>query len=487
MELPAPPDIVRAAYAELVVTDLAESRRFWVDLLGFVVSADTGDALYLRGYDELIHHNLILRQGGAAAAARLAFRVRAAADLDRAEAFYAALGSRTIRVPAGLTPGVGEAVRAQDPLGFTVEFFAAADGAERLQQRYDLRRGAEPARIDHFNLVVPDVRAAYEYYTSLGFGLSETIEDESTLYAAWMFRKQTVHDVAFTGGAGPRLHHLAFFVHESHQILRICDILGSLRAEAQIERGPGRHGVSNAFYVYLRDPDGHRIELYTSDYYTGDPGHPVLRWSVRDPRRRDFWGHPVVESWYAEASAVLGLDGRPCPLVRPDQPAEVQVGADGFTRLARLLVSLYWPSRSTASSPSASWARSTFLSNLPTAVFGISETNAQFSGTCQRATFSPRNFASAAASAVAPARSTTQASGRSPQRLSGTPITAASCTAGCAISSFSRSTEEIHSPPDLITSLIRSVMVKKPRSSSVPTSPVRSQPSRNFSGAGSLW
>ena len=39
MELPPPPDIVRAAYAELVVTDLDESRRFWVDLLGFVVSS----------------------------------------------------------------------------------------------------------------------------------------------------------------------------------------------------------------------------------------------------------------------------------------------------------------------------------------------------------------------------------------------------------------------------------------------------------------
>ncbi len=35
------PDIVRAAYAELVVTDLAEARQFYVDLLGFVVSART--------------------------------------------------------------------------------------------------------------------------------------------------------------------------------------------------------------------------------------------------------------------------------------------------------------------------------------------------------------------------------------------------------------------------------------------------------------
>jgi catechol 2,3-dioxygenase-like lactoylglutathione lyase family enzyme len=236
-------------------------------------------------------------------------------------------------VPAGVTPGVGEAVRAEDPLGFTTEFFFDAEYAERLQQRYDLRRGAEPARLDHFNIVVPDVRAAYEYYSWMGFGLSETIEDDQTLYAAWMFRKQTVHDVAFTGGDGPRLHHLGFFAHESHQVLRICDILGSLHREGQIERGPGRHGVSNAFYVYLRDPDGHRIEIYTSDYFTGDPGHPVLRWSVRDPRRRDFWGHPVIPSWYTEASAVLDLDGRVRPLQQEKQIAEVTVGADGFIRL----------------------------------------------------------------------------------------------------------------------------------------------------------
>ena len=331
-----PPDIVRAAYAELVVTDLDEARRFWVDLLGFVVSSERPGTLYLRGYDELIHHNLILTAGAVPAAGRLAFRVRTAGDLDLAEAFFAALGSRTARVPAGVTPGVGEAVRAEDPLGFTVEFFFDAEYAERLQQRYDLRRGAEVARLDHFNIVVPDVRAAYEYYRSLGFGLSETIEDAETLYAAWMFRKQTVHDVAFTGGEGPRLHHLGFFAHESHQVLRICDILGSLQMESQIERGPGRHGVSTAFYVYLRDPDGHRVEIYTSDYFTGDPGHPVLRWSVRDPRRRDFWGHPVVPSWYAEASTVLDLDGRPRPLLAQQQAAEVsaarvRVGADGFT------------------------------------------------------------------------------------------------------------------------------------------------------------
>jgi hypothetical protein len=40
----------------------------------------------------------------------------------------------------------------------------------------------------------------------------------------------------------------------------------------------------------------------------------------------------VVDSWYAEASPVLDLDGRPRPLVPQQHTAEVTVGADGFTR-----------------------------------------------------------------------------------------------------------------------------------------------------------
>lgn len=332
----APPDVVRSAYAQLAVTDLERARWFWCDVLGFVLTAEDPDALYLRGFEELTHHNLVLRKGSRPALDRLGFRVRSAGDLDRAERFAAAAGCRSRRVPAGETRGVGEAVRVEDPLGFVAEYFFDVARPERLTQRYDLRRGAEPARLDHFNLVVPDVAAAYRYYSSLGFGLSETIEDSSTLYAAWMFRKQSVHDVALTGGAGPRLHHLGFFSHESAQVLRICDILGSIHEEGHIERGPGRHGVSNAFYVYLRDPDGHRLEIYTSDYFTGDPDHEPLRWDVSDPRRRDFWGGPVIKSWYEEATPVLNLDGEIQPVTEINQVAEAAVGADGLgTRRTR--------------------------------------------------------------------------------------------------------------------------------------------------------
>ena len=326
------PDIVRVAYAELVVLDLDVSRRFWVERLGFVVVAETPDALYLRGHEEFVHHSLVLRRGPVAACAKFALRVRTTADLGKAEAFYAARGCEVRRMPAGATLGVGPAVRVQDPFGFVVEFFHEIEWTGHNHQRYDLRTGAGINRLDHVNLVTDDVAGSYALYSALGFGLSETIEDTATgtLFATWMFRKQTVHDVAFTQGSSPRLHHLAFSVPESHHILHLADVLGALHEEGHLERGPGRHGVSNAFYLYLRDPDGHRVEVYTTDYFTGDPGHQTLRWDVNDPRRRDFWGNPVVARWYEEASRVLDLDGEVVPLRnrRSDEHA-ITVGADG--------------------------------------------------------------------------------------------------------------------------------------------------------------
>lgn len=328
---PPIPDIVRAAHAELVVTDLGRARWFWCDMLGLVVQEERPDALYLRGFDELTHHSIALRTGPVAALSHLAYRVRTPEDVEKAAAYFTALGRPVRRMPAGTTPGIGEAVRVIDPLGFAVEFFYDTEHSERLIQRYDLRRGAQIARLDHFNVMVPDIEAAYAHYANLGFRCSETIEGEDKLYAAWMYRKPTVHDIAFTGGAGPRLHHVGMFAHETHQVLQACDIFGSLHEESHIERGPGRHGVSNAFYVYLRDPDGHRVEIYTSDYYTGDPDHETFRWNVHDPRRRDFWGNPVVDSWYKEASPVLDLDGGvTAPSESELDESSIRVGADGL-------------------------------------------------------------------------------------------------------------------------------------------------------------
>lgn len=330
----APPDIVRGAYLDLVVTDLAAAREFYVDILGLVVTKEDDHAIYLRTFEEFIHHNLVLRQGPTAAAAALSFRVRTPADVDQAEAYYRDLGCPVERRREGFVDGIGDAVRVIDPLGFPYEFFYQCEHVERLAWSYHLFGSNALVRFDHFNQATPDVPSGCQYLQGLGFGVSEDIEDENgVVYAAWLYRKQTVHDTALTGGAGPRLHHIAFSTHERNHITNLCDRLGALRKSDVIERGPGRHGVSNAFYLYVLDPDGNRIEIYTQDYYTGDPDNPKVTWDVHDNQRRDWWGNPVVPSWYTNASPVLDLDQNPQKVIERDEPSEmnVTIGADGFS------------------------------------------------------------------------------------------------------------------------------------------------------------
>jgi catechol 2,3-dioxygenase len=89
-------------------------------------------------------------------------------------------------------------------------------------------------------------------------------------------------------------------------VLHLCDVMASSGFLTNLERGPGRHGISNAFFLYVRDPDGHRLELYTSDYNTMDHDHEPLRWSLRDPRRQTLWGAPAPRSWFEQGSPFPG-------------------------------------------------------------------------------------------------------------------------------------------------------------------------------------
>src|SRR3954453_7430363 len=122
-----PPDVLRCAYMELVVTDLARSRNFYVDVLDLHVTEEDENTVYLRSLEEFIHHNLVLRQGPVAGVAAFSYRVRTPEDLDKAVAFYTELGCRVERRAEGFTNGIGDSVRVEDPLGFPYEFFYDVD------------------------------------------------------------------------------------------------------------------------------------------------------------------------------------------------------------------------------------------------------------------------------------------------------------------------------------------------------------------------
>jgi len=154
------------------------------------------------------------------------------------------------------------------------------------------------------------VDASVAFYSDFGFRVTEYTEDAQSkkLWAAWMHRKGGVHDMAFTNGIGPRLHHLAFWCPTPLNIIDLLDLMATTGYVKNIERGPGRHGISNAFFLYIRDPDGHRTEIYCSDYQTVDPDLEPIKWDLTDPQRQTLWGAPAPESWFKEGSPFVVVD-----------------------------------------------------------------------------------------------------------------------------------------------------------------------------------
>ena len=326
MPIPAanlyPPfNIVRLSHVELRVTDLAWSRAYYVDLLGLQVTHEDGQTIHLRALEERGHHCMTLSKGDAGSVGVLGFKVWDEEDLDRAAAWFAGKG---LPVAWAERPFMGRVLATRDPWGVPLEFYARMDRLPPIHQQFRLYRGAKPLRIDHFNLFAANVDAAVAFWGEMGFRVTEYTEDEETgrTWAAWMQRKGGVHDVAFTNGTGPRLHHVAFWVPTPMNIIDLLDLMATSGYLGNIERGPGRHGISNAFFLYIRDNDGHRTEIYCSDYQTVDPDHEPIRWGLKDPQRQTLWGAPAPRSWFVLGSVVVGAtlvdsDLKAQPIIAP--------------------------------------------------------------------------------------------------------------------------------------------------------------------------
>jgi catechol 2,3-dioxygenase len=60
-------------------------------------------------------------------------------------------------------------------------------------------------------------------------------------------------------------------------------------------------------YAYMRDPDGHRVELFITHYQTLDIDDEPVRWDARDPAFGMPWGLPAQRTWHHEASNFAGV------------------------------------------------------------------------------------------------------------------------------------------------------------------------------------
>lgn len=299
-------NIIRLSHTELGVSDLAAARHFYVDTFGLQVTDEIEGRIYLRALEERGHHSLVLKSGETRVAA-LSFKVFDEGELDKGADWFASQG---LPVEWVERPYQGRTFRATDPFGVPLEFYAKMERLPPIHQRYELYKGVKPLRVDHFNLFSPDVDKAVAFYSDMGFRVTEYTEDAETgrIWAAWLHRKGGVHDIAFTNGTGPRLHHLAFWVPTPLNIIDLLDVMATTGYVTNIERGPGRHGISNAFFLYVLDPDGHRTEIYCSDYQTVDPDLEPIKWDLKDPQRQTLWGAPAPRSWFEHGTRFEGVE-----------------------------------------------------------------------------------------------------------------------------------------------------------------------------------
>lgn len=308
-------NITRTSHVTLTVADLQKSREFYTEVAGLVVSDEDSETCYLRALAEACHHSLTLVQskdGGKCR--RIGFRVLSDDDLDIAYDWFTQRG-----LPASWVevPFQQRTLHVEDIDGAKLEFCAHMETRPRMFLDKRNHRGACAQRLDHFQTHTSDMQRACAFYNELGFRYSEYIAHEDKLLAAFMYRKGTCLDLAIVPGMSPRLHHFAYTVSESHDIFTGCDIAGLLGYPTNVERGPGRHGPGGMLFVYILDPDGHRMELFNSHYQTIDLEIEPVRWEAASLSTSLRWGLPALARWYFEASPFEGAS-LTAPAQKPD-------------------------------------------------------------------------------------------------------------------------------------------------------------------------
>ncbi len=293
-------NLTRASHVRLQVRDLAASRAFYVDTLGLVVSDEDASTLWLRGLEEACHHSLVLSVGEPACD-RVGFRVLTEEDLELAARHFADAG---FPVSWPNIPHQGRTFHTMDPAGTRLEICATMGTRPRLFIEVEKHRGASPQRLDHTQVLTPNMQAGLDFYTGMGFRLSEYVvkDDSEDLALLFLQRKGNPHDIVFAHAAATRLHHVAFTVPETLNLLLAAEHCVRNGFHKHVEFGPSRHfSPGLARFLYLRDPDGHRVELLPSHYQCIDMEDEPVRW-----RLSEFlvggWMEPPA-SWMEEASA----------------------------------------------------------------------------------------------------------------------------------------------------------------------------------------
>jgi catechol 2,3-dioxygenase len=164
-------------------------------------------------------------------------------------------------------------------------------------------QGVPVRRLDHVNLLNSDVTKSREFLQdNLGFRLRERVVlNNGTEAGVWLSVSPLVHEIAYLGdrtGAKGRLHHICYWYGYPQHLADISDIL--VENGIQIEAGPGKHGISQAYFLYVFEPGGNRIELFgDTGYLIFDPAWKPVTWQEHQLEKGIIWyGSPLPAEYF---------------------------------------------------------------------------------------------------------------------------------------------------------------------------------------------
>jgi|SRR5699024_5759 len=302
-------DTAQLAHTELYTPDPEGTLWFFKDLLGMQESTREGQSVYLRAYEDYYHHTLKVTEAKEPGMGHTAWRASSPQALERRVAALEKSGYGKGWNKGDI--GHGPAYEFITPDGHNMEILwevdyykAPADQVSKLRNRPQKRptNGLPVRRIDHVNLLASDVTENKKFMMDdLGFKLREHVEiGDGSDAAAWLSVSPLVHELAFMGDQGGgkgRLHHICYWYGYPENVMDIADVFRD--NGIQIEAGPLKHGVSQAWIIYVFEPGGNRVELFgDSGYLIFDPDWKPIKWTEDEIETAIIWYGDSLPSDY---------------------------------------------------------------------------------------------------------------------------------------------------------------------------------------------
>jgi catechol 2,3-dioxygenase len=303
-------ETAQLAHVELLTPKPDQTLWFFKELLGLEESGREGQSVYLRAYEDFYHHTLKVTESPQAGLGHVSWRTTSPQALARRARAIEATGLGTGWIDGD--QGHGPAYRFIDPDGhkmeilWEVEYYQAPpEKRTELLNRPQKRplRGVPVRRLDHVNLLASNVTSNRDFMMEqLGFRLREHVMlDNGTEAAAWLSVSSVVHEVAFMGdrtGSKGRLHHVCYWYGYPQHLADISDVF--TENGIRIEAGPGKHGISQAYFMYVFEPGGNRIELFgDAGYLIFDPAWKPVTWREKDLDKGIIWfGSPLPAEYF---------------------------------------------------------------------------------------------------------------------------------------------------------------------------------------------